>query len=804
MKYIAPLLVLLLFIGEWVSERRYRRVKGSLHQKIPLEIKVRRAVYRTLFLSSMLSLLFAFFLASWNRYGEEPRQGVAIVVDPSHSMSLVQSMADDLLEALPGIPFSLYEISDTGITPLVPPTVDRLFFRILLDGIREEKRKNIDVSATVQEVVHHQRGALPWIVVISGRRLEGPLPEGTSSVVVRPQGPKISVSHASVSFKTLVSTISARLQRSLDPNPVEGMTTLLIAICTVAAWAGYLLWRGYQAPLFLLVLISTPLCGLSKQEANLSCKAAIERAEQEDFQEASEKIESVLAQLSSQQPRDRILYTRSLLAYLQGDFLEAIEWLKMASTGEEKREQLYGLSLISLIQEAQNAKEAAQYKKWLEEWLEKKPPVSKEMEQAARAYLKLEFVDLSVQNMSNTLLWLEDNGAATVSLPPSFFDVVKKMLGEKYPKTMQEAFTSSLSEIQKNPFFSRIWLLIACAQGPLEAIQSLLKEGLHHSGESYLFSRNFEKSEYLRERIVEMISLLPANTKELVGALTSLDADRADLWYGWSTLWPVVQRGGDRATLSFVLGQQMDLPLSASLKTTLSSLAWDVGGFSGSPPEKDPLESVFQKALFDWYAHNPQGALDLLIYYVQQRPKTWAKRVFRFITPLIAQEHDSTLISAVAQALKNKVEQYSPVAVALLWQLATQKEDAFKEQIDTLITLFETQAVPYSLIMKILPDLEKQLREGSELFTGSKKKKYLSLLEEWVELCSLISQKLSSKREIDREVSEAIDVLYALRALFDEDVLSGRPDVVLEELFYKEDAVRLYQEMDRSDRALWE
>jgi len=753
MKVIVLLLVLCLFIGEFFFVKRSRRVRKRLHQIIAPEIKMKRVLYRALLLSSMLSLLFAFFLATWNMQEEEPRQGVAIVVDPARSLSLVKSMTNDLVEALPGVSFSLFELSEKGVTPLVPPTVDRLFFHILLDGIEEERHPSRTLSDIAQEVEKSQVGAPPWVVIISGRELSKG--EGvTTSIVVRPGGPQISLWQKKVSFSSLVATISSQLQRSSEQKGVDGITAFLIATSTILAWIGFVMWRGYQAPVFMLFLCSSPLFCLSEQEANRSCRTAIELAGQGEWRAAEKKIEGLLSTLSAQKPRERILYTRALLSYLQGQYLEAVEWLKIEPIEGKEKETLYGLSLIALL------KEKKEYKRWLEEWLKRRPVVSEKFETAAKLYATAPFVDLGTKAWANTLFWFEQNEIETF--------------------------------LEKNPFRSRISLLIEHSPN---AIFSLLEEGSHYSGEVFLFSRGEDKLEYLYEKISELASHLPKEQRELAEKLFSW----SDLWYEWSLLWPVVQFEGKKETLCRVISQQIDLSLTPTMRKSLASVAWDLMDFRGSPPKEKPLEALLQKNFFAWYKEEPKKALDHMISHLQKGPQEWNKRAYQFLEEVIKEDSASPLANAISQILEKRLESTSPIIACLLWKIAVEKEKNYKEQIENTIALFEKRAaVP--LVLHVQAPLQKQLEGGAELFTSSKKEKYLSLLKEWSELCSLISQKKGAEREID----EAVGVLYKLRDLFEEEQVYARPKIVSKELFYKEDAVRLYQEMDRSDRALWE
>jgi len=568
------------------------------------------------------------------------------------------------------------------------------------------------------------------------------------------------------------------------------------------------MWRGYQAPIFLLFFCSVPLFSLSEQEANRSCRAATELAGQGEWKAAEKKIEGLLSTLSAQKPRERTLYTRALLSYLQGRYLEAVEWLKIEPIEGKEKETLYGLSLIALVEEKK------EYKKWLEEWLKRRPVVSEELEKVAKLYAASPLVDLGAEAWKNTLFWLEQNEIETF--------------------------------LEKNPFRSRISLLIE--QSP-DVIFSLLEEGVHYSGEAFFFSKGEDKLEYLSEKVSELTTLLPKEQRDWAETLFSW----SDLWYEWSLLWPVVQQEEKKEVLCHVISKKIDLPLTHAMRESLASVAWDLMDFSGSPPKEKPLEALLQKSFFSWYKEEPKKALDHMIYYLQKGPQEWKKRAYQFLEAVIKEDSVSPLASSISQILETQVASYSsletargkqdtsiaakerfeeqrevdylpqpvhkgnktqlgfekrlestfPIVACLLWKIAVEKEKNYKEQIENTIALFEKrEAVPF--ILQVQDPLKKQLEGGAELFASSKKEKYRELVTKWSELCSLISQKFSSKREAEREVDEAIGVLYKLRDLFDEDQVYARPKIVSKELFYKEDAVRLYQEMDRSDRALWE
>jgi len=816
---IAVLLVCALFLGEWVCIRRCRVVRTSLHQKISPKLKIKRALYRALLISSMLSLLFAFSLACWNQQKEEPRQGVAIVIDPMTSLSLTKSIATDLLDALPGISFSLYEVSNNGLTNLVPPTVDRLFLRVLLDGIQESENPPMVLSEISTRVERFQEGAPPWIVVVGGRQLEeeGAL-SSTSFVLVRPPSHHIVQNGKKISFKKLVGTIASRLQRSSQVHAGGTVSTLLITICVLAAWIGFVVWRGYQAPLFALFLLSTHLCGVSEYDANRSCAIAIQLAEQGEWKASTEKIEKLLSNLSASEARQRVLYTRALLSYLQGRNGEALEWLEMESVPkeEEQVEQLYGLSLIGLIKEGRARNEVEEYKKRLKKWLERDPKVSKKLKGAARMYASFPFVELHKETLEETLLWLEQNDVEDITelVSSSFFENMEDLIGKRYPKEIRRQFEKELSKIKMSPLFSRIWLLIALSMDPSKSIASLTEQALHYSGEAYAFSQREMALEYLYERINQMIPFLPKNDQSAAETIFYDDNGSAPLWYARSVLWSVVERGRAKESLCYAIAEQVDLPLDAVSKERLSSLAWELFDFQGYYPRENPLEGLLQKALVSWYQEERHGPLKLLKEHFEAKPDRWGIRTRQFIISVLSQDLSSNLASEIAQGLEKEIKSYSPEIVLLLWQLAVCPKENVEEQVEIAIELFETleKEDDISFTMQIQPIFKEQLEKGSD--HASSPEEYLSLLNEWSELCSSILKGISSKREVDTKMDEALALLYRLQDLFegypqeahiqieqthaDEGEKKGGVDI------RKEDAVRLYQEMDRSDRALWE
>jgi hypothetical protein len=881
---IAVICALIAIIAEMGMGIRQNRVRQILDQPLDRLGKEKQRFYQMLFVTVLLALLLALAAAGSYRQWVQPMQGVAVVLDteslaveadPSRLLSIEKGAVTDLIRNIPGVTLSLYEIRGGVLHLVVPPTIDPLFFELQLDGLKTSPSavSGHTLSEIQASITHWFPGIPPWVVLVSPVEVRSGNEDLDGAAAIEVQGASVTctIHEVGLTFKELTVSdaaikIGQRLTRSTAPTPPDSTVKLMLAACTGLAFICFVIWRRVNTPLFMLglaVFACSSAFSLSDVEVNNLIQDAANLADAKDFEASQKLIESLLTKVSSSLARQRLLYDRALLSYLQGKDKDALLWLDMESSetiaNEGSQAQiLRGLILIRSVEKSSDDEERSRFKDLLRTWLGSHPEVPKDLQDQALITLLSPTVHRSeVELVLDTLRWLEESAqgmkakeagplvSSAARLTQQMNGAVEQQLTKQWPKTIVSQFLADMGRKENSISAFRIWYDFACSPTSDEAVEFLLDQ----ASMSAEIALNFQQQADLAHNDLALVlsilkncaASLPEVHQQLLQWLLAKPAgigdQQAATWYARAALWPAMLNYDTQQLkpIALMLCHEVDAQTSILARKSLCQLIASFISFSGrTESDKDPLPGLLQSILSMWYAQDPEDALDAVIRFTDKDPAQWAPRLFTLIMPYMQQAgaSDQSIASLMARGVGNSETELDPVLTGRLWQVAISSADAPQEvarDIDHLHALFSelssrllqpTDADLRSLVLifSIQPMVFDQLKEA-QIFRDNEKKReiYDQLLQEWDTLCDTVGQRIADPTtfrlpKVKQEVESAIHVLARLRRLFSESetipeaaekpeaMASGQSGI---SSIRGKDAIRLFQEMDRADRELY-
>ena len=865
---IAVLAAIVFEFGMALSERRMRQ---KLEQPISTVDRTHRRLWRSFFFTTLLSLLFSLFLAGSHKQWTRPVQGVALVIDTSvqsssaaDRLALEKAAAVELMRSLPGEIFSLWEFGGGAIQQIVPPTVDRLFLELQLDGLRPTSPTAVPptLSSISDAILGHFPGVPPWVVCFTrsdlkeGRKRLDSIASITVSVQsVSCRTIENGLSHTDASIEETGSAIARKLTKAFTSTPLDAAESWLLSSAASLSLLCCLIWRRAVPPIAMLgLLLSSTLGALSPSSANNDVQQASEIAESGAFSASEAYIDNLLTLTNDPQARGKLLYNRALLAYLQGHDAEALQWMAMEpSTLEHETaaaQRLQGMALIRLVLSTTDQNVEASRKEALAAWLRTQPPVSPSL----AAYASMVLIAppsrvADIDSIRHSLLWLEEsaqdgagNDVATAAELLTFNTntSIERRLESLWSKGVANSFLYTTQGANKASAF-RIWYDFASMQTPGEAVLFLMNQASMSAQAALYFPASSARSDLILSAslLSQLIPCLPEEQqpllKKILPAAGTDPIQRAAEWYARAALWPALAEGREllkpMALILFREGETENDPL---IRQSLAVLARSVLPLASARDSSiDPLEGVIRQALAAWYEKDPVDALDSALREVKTQPALWTERLVGLLTPAIRSAVRSTapLTRAVAEGVGGALPQTDVALSARIWQIAispckTPQETA--RAIDHLTMVFSellpklsapNDAVYRSLVLlySVQPFILEEV-QASRVFQKNPAKRalYDQLLSEWEESCSSVQQRLAEPLSfrlprVQQDVETSIEVLRRLQELLREGeppppaplpqesprAIEGQSPSV-----HGDDAVRLFQEMDRSDRAL--
>jgi hypothetical protein len=881
---IALILALSALAAEWAMGIRERRVREALEQPLDRVGKEKKYLYQMLFVTTVLALSLGLALSGAHRQWESPVQGVAVVLDTStfssngdgvRQLSIEKGAVVELIHALPGVALSLYELRGGAVHLVVPPTIDRLYFELLLDGILSSPSTVGDPSiSTIQSAVAGRfSGPPPWVVVVRPMTVkaeDGDL-DGIATIEIQKNGVLCTVYESELSFKGLTIEnvairIAARLNRFVMSTAPDSTERVLLVVCTGLALFCFVMWRKANAPLFVLGMALASFSqafSVADVEANAMMRDAAHVAEAKDFEASQKMVESLLTAVASPQGRQRLLYDRALLSYLQGKDDDVLLWLTMEpptvpENAVAEAETLRGLVLTRLVAVSTTDSEQHQHKEALRQWLETKPKVPQEVVAIAMIALFSPSVHITDREaVCRTLCWLEENaqGAgdnesgsllqAAMLLAQEMNSGMEHRLRETWPNELVSLFTTDMTRKQNTISTLRIWYNFADAMTPNEAVSFLLDQASMSAHQELFFPRQSAVASKDLALISSVLThvlpvLLPQHQKLLRQLLDvpTEDGERgAAVWYARAAVWPAMLNydAQQLKSIALLLCHEIDSPSSILARKAILTMIAPVCPFSGSSaPDKDPFPELLQKALSAWYLQDPEDTLDTVLNFTDKDPQRWSSRLLALIMPYLqkAQTGGPSLPSVTARGIGNDATALDPVLTGRLWQVAegsVETPQDIRSDVDHLFLLFSellprlnqpTDSILRSLVLifSVQPLVFGQLHDA-QIFQKNPRKRavYDQLLQEWNASCASVQQRIAEPAtfrlpKVKQEVEASIGILKRVQALLSESealpAVAKSLDVRLSEQgksfsIRAEDAIRLFQEMDRSDRELY-
>lgn len=872
----------LALVGEWLAGRRARVVCELLEQQPDAETREKKRLYRLLFGTSVLALFFGLALAAVHRQSSSPVQGVAFVLDtnalpgtddPSHQLSIEKAAMMELIRALPGVALSLYELRGGVIHPVVPPTVDRLFFELQLDGVLPSPSAigNVTLDALSKEVKSWYPVAPPWVVVVSPATLSSREKDldGLAKISVQQEAALCDLyeSGQMVAGRTLKQSalkILERVNATSEPSGPDAIESLLLTASTGISLLCFVLWRRAHPPicaLGLMLLVCSRAFSITDEGANVMVQDAMHLAQAQDYTASQATVESLLTSVADSQARQRLLYDRALLSYLQGRDGEALRWLEMESKEAIQRtvpeaETLRGLVLTRMVTSSTDEEEQLQRKEVLREWLTARPRTAPEVRAAAMlALISTSVRNTLLDNVGRTLRWLAMNAQETDRQQASAFFAAARLIAERqmtrvervlrttWPGEVTALFSRSMGRKDEPISTMGIWVDFARAPTQNEAVAFLLDQAALSANRAMFFPKTASEASIeisLIETILAAVApALPDHSRRSLRKLLDVSSGGrergAAIWYVRSVLWPALQLEDAHRlkAMALALSQQVDLALSQTVRKTLATIARSMCSLPGNSfEEADPLEEVMQTAFSSWYSQDPSDALDAILLLVDTDPQRWSGRFTAFVEPSIqrAKKDGPSLPRIVALGIGDELKMFDPVLTGRLWQIVQIPSETPQEvgqDVDHLVLLFsellsrlgspsDSSLRAMVLLFSVQPHLFDELK-GADIFQKNPQKRlvYEQLLDEWNDLCLDVRQRIEEPStfrlpKVRQQIESCAAVLRRLQALLNESQVQPegghshieRPAEAGLSV-RKEDVIRLFQEMDRSDRELY-
>ncbi len=858
---MAILLSLLTMLAEWALVFREKRVENALEETVEHPL-----FHRALFGMAMGALLVSFLVTFSHRVGVTPRQGVAILVDTNSfgektPLSAIRGPINELLENLGGIPCSLYEISGGTLERVVPRTFDRIFYNLLLDSLeeREPRIKMAPLYDIQEELRKISTRIMPWIVVVTadepvtGGRLDGlsciSMNGVKSQIRTWTGGVEAQVS----SIADAAGVIEEYLSRSETPLGETSIDMWLLVCSTGMAFFSYLYWRKYVVAIGTAVFVMGSLYAQTPTDENWAFSRAEELAEGGSLDASQDAIEAILSTTTDPLARRRLLFDRALLSYLKRNDDEAVVWLSMEAKTPtdrplaEKINTLQASLFLRLIDETVG-KERQRWKDRLQEWLGSHPPLSPELSDLLAIALSSPqpHPDELLETLK-TFVWL-DLGTR-FPLDMSWPSQVASSLAERTKGQVSKKLQTLSSALP--PLFMqdlarmvgaegivrlRIWYSLALTASPENGITQLLEEAANASqdGLSFPFRAPVSKRTlvFVESLLRELQERVAPQKAHLLKLLLQSNGDPA-LWYASSVLWSALQEWDGKTVqpLAQLACRQLDANVSPKGQAVLARCIREVYPLSLQVSDRNSLQELVSALLLQWYVENPSAAIEEILAHITPENSEWNTRFIHFMGPILKQATQSAnrLAAAVAKGVGTQIESYDLSVVGRLWQVAiTEMTSAMgaAHNLDHLIMAFQTIQKELTsgkglqslcLLIAVYPLIGDDLGNVSFFSNDATRSQYQEDLDDWMSACQDIQSRIESPAtfripRVEVALAQAVDALMRMRSLLEEGVAPQPTYGGVGGGFQGEgaarvrpaDAVRLFQEMDRSDRKLLE
>lgn len=865
---VAVFLSVCTFFAEWGMICRERRVRQQLG-----EGGKKATFHRALFGMSMGALLLAFLIAFSHRVGVTPRQGFAIIVDTSSfgkntPLTVAKGAISELLDNLGGVPCSLYEINNGAIEKIVPRTIDRLFYNLLLDSL-EERDSSVRMPplyAIQEELRKVSTRIMPWVVVVTADEPEiGGRLDGISCISMHDGKQHFSswsggVEQKALSITALSGTIGEYLSRSETPLGDDPVDMWLLVASTGIAFVSYVFWRKHVVAIGTAVLLMGVLHAHSEVETNWELRRAEELAKDGSLESGQEEIEAILSTTTDGVARRRLLFDRSLLAYVEGSDEEAFVWISMESQTsvdvqlEEKINTLKACLFLRLIEQTRG-REKSLWKSRLQEWLTSRPNLSHELNDMLELALSSpQLHPDEVVETAKTLLWLDLGTRVPPNLSwPSTVAVnlagrTKKVVSRKIQALSDEfpaAFTCDIdgSRGADTLVRLRLWYELALTSSPENGVTLLLAEGTNaaQDGISFPFRAPVASSSlaFIEKLLTQLEGRVSPQRRSIVKLLLhdSFANGEKDpsVWYARFVLWSSLQDWDGKMVqpVAEMVCRQVDASLSEKCQRMLARRTVSICPFSVRLSDVTSLSELCDALLVKWYTESPTAALEEMISHLSSQPSGWNERFIRFMGSILEQSpKGNRLAVALAQGVGKEAGEYDLVLIGRLWQVAMTEMTTpmglahnldhliagFQEVQSTLSETDEKSLRSLCLLIAVYPQIAEKLASVSFFQNDAKRSQYQGFLDEWVSACRDIQSRIEAPAtfrvpRVGVALAQAIEALKQMRALSEEGVtilpstreaMGGASQQQKAVMVRSEDAVRLFQEMDRSDRKLFE
>jgi hypothetical protein len=347
----------------------------------------------------------------------------------------------------------------------------------------------------------------------------------------------------------------------------------------------------------------------------------------------------------------------------------------------------------------------------------------------------------------------------------------------------------------------------------MQAQSAYLFPDQHHSGNlswiTHVFSTIASSSDDLGRSVASIISWDPANYSPV------------EKWYARSFFWKTSSMRTDQFIQEMCV--QYELHLSDNIQKAICELTERLYTTKAKP--HDSLRSFLEDAFTRMYVQDPVSALQIPLSLARKNSQVWAPFVKNMLenaknVPNTTLQKDTGQI--FEECFRN-LDAYNLVIMGGLWQImiSPQKnpEDIQRLLSETVDLFSDCQAVAHSskkedlasvsVVLQIAPRITDMLT-AAPVFSEDQRKRsvYDALVQEIALQCATTYERFfipggirSSK--IYQEFGLILEKLHELQALFEEGTKEQEELSRSLPLPGLEDPVRLFQELDRSDRELY-
>jgi hypothetical protein len=689
------------------------------------------------------------------------------------------------------------------------------------------------------------------VIVVSKEECSYILKEGTLST----QLPSLSI---------LSKEIRYRLAQSEKTSTLDTTTIHIISLGLILTYLLFLFWRKQEPSwkhLTIVFLLSHCSVGASDENSSNSIvQSAIELSNQEQYIEALNRIEGLINSTTSSEARARLMYNQALLQYLNGDDQEAISSLSAIEPDhinaelQKRISTVECLSLIHLLKQSSTADESKKRTLDLQQFLGKSPGINPDLLNTAKLALKTPLLQID-ESILFTIHWLQN--AALTSLDKNdktYFrcaegistitngkvqDYLKKFFDEQTLSQFIQEASSIKTVVDLNRLF--LWYYLSAAHTVDETIDYLFEMGCTISNRGLYFSDFKPIAEHnlpmLEELLKKIGYSLPENEQVIFNHLIIKPSSSYELkaiyWYIYNLLWPVVlmEEKARYKELSTILCEQQSVNLPYLTQKTLAEVTLRVLSLSNIPSQcKDPLEYAIDEIFKAWYNITPIEFFQFLIAKQKGQEELWTPHLIEFLSYSMQKdkEYSNICTQIVRKISQENIESFNIHLLTYLWQIGlcshkmgenpslilSELEEFFLELHASMNNPSEETLKTFCLTYAIMPDIEKNL-QAFDLRLGEKKQsRYKELLFDFMQTNAEIQKSLQEVSQfrlpkVKLQILKTAGIILQMQHLisetsktFDGINMSTPPQKYPASTLSQESAIRLYQELDVSDRKL--